>query len=360
MMRKVLGIVILLVVAAAVVIATQVDWSSLQRVAPLKQDWVDVNIFYGGEKSRFLANPQVQKTLERYKVRLHAAKAGSIEQVNQLPVDGKDCLWPSNQIAVELARQAGRPVQSDSNIFNSAMVFYAWRPVTEAFVKAGVAQRNNGVLTVDTFKLVEMVKQQKRWKEDLGLDVYGSVKIFSTDPRRSNSGNMWAGMLANTFNAGNVVSAADLPNVLPQVQAYFRAMGHMEYSSGDIFESFIKQGMGARPIIVGYENQLVEFVIEHQSSRDLIRDKIDILYPTPTVFASHPLISLGGQCQRLEAALQDKDLQALAWKEHGFRSGLLGVDNSPDVLTVGGIPETVNQVIPMPDAAVMKQIIEAL
>lgn len=77
MMRKVLGIVILLVVAAAVVIATQVDWSSLQRAAPLKQDWVDVNIFYGGEKSRFLANPQTQKILERYKVRLHAAKAGS-------------------------------------------------------------------------------------------------------------------------------------------------------------------------------------------------------------------------------------------------------------------------------------------
>jgi hypothetical protein len=101
-------------------------------------------------------------------------------------------------------------------------------------------------------------------------------------------------------------------------------------------------------------------VIEHQQYRDVIRDKIDILYPTPTVFASHPLIALTANCKRLETALQDQDLQALAWKEHGFRSGLLGVSNSPDVLNVGGIPETVNQVMPMPDATVMKQIIDAL
>jgi hypothetical protein len=359
-MRKLLGIFILLAVAAAVVIATQVDWGSLQRTAPVKQDWADVDIFYGGEKADFLANPKTQKILEKYKVRLNAAKAGSIEMATTLPSDGKDCLWPSNQIAVELARQAGKPVLSDSNIFNSALTFYAWRPVTEAFIKAGVAKRENGIITVDTNKLIALVQQQKRWKDDLGVDVYGTVKIFSTDPRSSNSGNMWAGLLANALNGGNVVSATDLPKVLPAVQGYFRAMGYMEHSSGDIFENFLKQGMGAHPVIVGYENQLVEFVIEHQQYRDVIRDKIDILYPTPTVFASHPLIALTANCKRLETALQDQDLQALAWKEHGFRSGLLGVSNSPDVLNVGGIPETVNQVMPMPDATVMKQIIDAL
>lgn len=359
-MRKILGILILLAVAAGVVVATQVDWGSLQRAATVKQDWADVKIFYGGEKTAFLSDPGVRKMLDKYKVRLNAAKAGSIEMATQLPVDGVDCLWPSNQIAVELARQAGRPVLSDTNIFNSPLVFYAWRPVTEAFLKTGVAARHNGVLTVDTLKLAQLVQQQKRWKEDLGLDVYGALKIFSTDPRSSNSGNMWAGLLANTLNGGNVVAAADLPKVLPEVQAYFRAMGYMEHSSGDIFENFLKQGMGARPIIVGYENQLVEFVIGHQEYRDVIRDKIDILYPVPTVFASHPLISLTPNCKRLEDALQDQGLQALAWKAHGFRSGLLGVSNSPDVLDVGGIPATVNQVMPLPEAAVMKRLIDAL
>ena len=359
-MKKILGIIILLVVAAVLVVATQFDWRQLQRAQQSKLDWVDLNIYYGGEKTRFINNPDTQAILERHKIRLNAVKAGSIEQVNQLPVADKDCLWPSNQFAVELARQSGRNVLTDTNIFNSAIVFYAWRPVTEAFIKAGVAERKQGIVTVDTQKLLQLVTQQKRWQEDLGLEVYGTVKVFSTDPRRSNPGNMWAGLLANTFNNGQVVAADDRPTILPKVSDYFEAMGYMEHSSGDIFENFLKQGMGARPIIVGYENQLIEFVIEHDDYRDTIRDKVDILYPTPTIFASHPLISLTAQCDRLVTAFQDKKLQQLAWQEHGFRSGFLGVTNSPDVLNFGGIPATVTQVMPLPAAAVMQDVIESL
>lgn len=359
-MKKLLGIGILLVVALGVVIATQVDWSNLQRSQTARQDWIDIPIFYGGEKTNLLQNAQTKALLERHKIRLQAAKAGSIEMVTQLASDEKACLWPSNQVAVELARQSGKNLLGDSNIFNSAMVFYAWKPVTEAFIKAGIAKRADGIVQVDVQKLVALVQQQRQWQDDLGLNVYGKIKVFSTDPKRSNSGNMWAGLLANALNGGQVVTAQDLDTVLPELTAYFQAMGHMERSSGDIFESFLKQGMGARPIIVAYENQLVEFVIEHQQYRDLIRDKIDILYPTPTVFASHPLISLQADCKRLETALQDPQFQDLAWKEHGFRSGLLGVNNDPDVLNLGGIPETVNQVMPLPDAAVMQRIINAL
>ncbi len=359
-MRKLLGIGILLLVAVGVIVATQMDWSNLQRKMPVKQDWVDVAIYYGGEKSGLLADPEIQKIFQQYKVRVNAAKAGSIEQATQLPVEGKDCLWPSNQMALDLARQAGRSILSDSTIFNSAITFYAWKPVTEALIKAGVANRANGIVQVDTAKLVTLMQAQKRWKDDLGVDVYGTVKIFSTDPRRSNSGNMWAGLLANTLNGGNVVTPDDLPRVLPAVQAYFRAMGYMESNSGDVFDTFLKQGMGAHPIIVGYENQLVEFLLEHQEYQALIRDKIDILYPTPTLFASHPLISLTPACKRLEAALQDPQLQNLAWQRHGFRSGLLGVTNSQEVLNVTGIPETINQVMPLPEARVMKQIMDSL
>lgn len=359
-MRKWLGLSILLLVAGLVMTATQFDWGSLQRAVPIKQDWVNLSIYYGGEKSRFLADPEVQEILARYKIRLDAAKAGSIEQVTQLPITSKDCLWPSNQFAVDLARQSGKPVISDNTVFSSVVTFYAWRPVTDALIKLGIAQRDNNIVTVNTQKLVALVKDNKRWKEDLGLDIYGTVKIFSTDPRRSNSGNMWAGLLADTLNGGNVVNQSDLPRVMPDVQHYFQSMGYMESNSGDVFETFLKQGMGAHPMIVGYENQLVEFVLEHQEYRGVIQDKIDILYPTPTVFVNHPLVALTNNCKRLEAALQDSQLQQLAWQRHGFRTGLLGVTNNPEVLQMGGIPETINQIIPMPDGRVMQQMMDAL
>jgi hypothetical protein len=360
MMKKFLGILILLGIAGAIIVFTATDWGNLQRDKAKDYQWVDINLFYGGEKSQFLKNPDIQKQLEKYKIRLHASKAGSIEMVSQLDTKGKDCLWPSNQIGVELAKQQGKTVLSSTNIFNSAMVFYTWKPVTEALIKAGVAQRKGKITHLDTQKLIQLAQTKKHWKNDLNLDIYGSVKIFSTDPKKSNSGNMWAALLANMLNNGTVVSDASLVNVLPEVQAYFRSMGYMESSSGDIFENFLKQGMGARPIIVGYENQLIEFLIEHQEYQDIIRKKIDIIYPTPTIFASHPLISLTESCQRLDTALQDPTLQQIAWQAHGFRSGLINVENNPEDLGLDTIAETVTQVIPMPSANVMQAIIRAL
>jgi hypothetical protein len=42
--------------------------------------------------------------------------------------------------------------------------------------------------------------------------------------------------------------------------------------------------MGSRPIIVGYEKQLVEFLKQNAASADLIAAKIKVIYPEPTFF----------------------------------------------------------------------------
>ena len=49
---------------------------------------------------------------------------------------------------------------------------------------------------------------------------------------------------------------------------------------------------GAYPIIVAYENQLLEFAAEHREMIVPVRQKLRVLYPRPTVWASHPLIAL--------------------------------------------------------------------
>ena len=356
------GLSLLLVVVVIALGIAQIDWSGLQRDTPERLEPVTVKLYYGGEKSAFLNDAELTELLQKkYKLRLDAHKAGSVEMVSSLDTKTMDCLWPSNQIAVELARASGKTVLDDQNIFNSPVVFYAWDKVTDALVKAGIDELREGAYyVVNLPKLIHMIIDGKRWKEDLGLNVYGPVKIFSTDPRKSNSGNMWAGLLANLLNGGTVVTAETLPEVLPELQKYFRAMGYMEHSSGDIFENFLSQGMGPRPIIVGYENQLVELVLAHPESADYIKDKIRILYPEPTVFSSHPLISLKPACKRLVTALQDKEVQTLAWRAHGFRSGLMGVENDPSVLSVAGIPSNVDLVIPLPRATEMQAIIDSL
>jgi len=361
MNRTILGLILLLLVAGVTVAATQFNlMGMLQRAAPVSP--VTVSIFYGGEKTALLANPKVSDILKtRYGITLDATRAGSVEMVTTLDSTGKDCLWPSNGVSVEMARNAGKTVLADETIFNSPIVLYAWADVADALAKAGVVRTAaDGTLYADVQALGGLITGGKRWKEDLGLNIYGPFKVTSTDPVKSNSGLIWAALLASSLNAGNTPTEADLTALLPKLQAYFASMGFMETSSGDLFENFLKQGMGARPIIVGYENQMVEFVTENQRYADLIKSRIKVIYPEPTIFASHPLISLTATCKRLAEALVDPDLQQIAWAEHGFRTGLIGVTNDPASITVAKLPETVALVVPMPSAKVMTDIVAAV
>ena len=242
MNRSLIGVLILAVVAIGSVVATQIDWDGLRRAAPERRDPVAVSIFYGGEKSRLLQNPAVREIIEqRYKIELDARKAGSVEMATTLDITGMDCIWPSNQIAVALAQQTGKTVRGDDNIFNSPIVFYAWAEVADALVAKKIARpRPDGFLAADVSKIGALIRDKARWQEDLGLNVYGPVKIFSTHPAKSNSGNIWSALLATVFNGGRTPVEGDLDGLLPKITRYFDAMGHMERSSGDIFENFSK------------------------------------------------------------------------------------------------------------------------
>ncbi len=361
MNRTLLGLLILGAVAAISVGATFVDLGSLTRKVE-RRDPIMVSIYYGGEKAALLANPRVADIIvNRYRITLQATKAGSIEMATTLSSAGRDCLWPSNAVAVEMARSSGKTVLGDETIFNSPIVFFAWSEVADALIAKGtVRQGNDGILTADVAAIGQLIESGARWKEDLGVNVYGTFKILSTDPAKSNSGNIWAALLATSLDGGKTPIPADLPVLLPKVRAYFEQMGYMESSSGDIFENFLKQGIGSRPIIVGYENQLVEFLTANASYADLIKSRIRVIYPEPTIFASHPLISLTPKCARLAEALVDPDIQAIAWADHGFRTGLIGVQNDPTAIETAVMPETISLVAPMPSAAVMQAIIKEL
>lgn len=361
MRRSLIGLAVLGVIAAVAMALVALDpGGMMRRVSPRSP--VRVSIFYGGEKSALLADPAVRSIIEdRYRITLDAARAGSIEMAETLDIKGRDCLWPSNALAVDLARAAGRPVAAAQNILNSPVVFFAWSDVAEAMQRKGLVKAGpDGTLTADTAAIAAQIEGGARWREDFGLNVYGPFRIFSTDPARSNSGNIWAGLLATALNGGTPPTAAQTGPLLPRLQRYFDAMGYMESSSGDIFENFLKQGMGARPIIVGYENQLVEFLVANAQYADMIRDRIRVIYPQPTVFASHPLISLTPNCGRLAEALSDPRLQSLAWTGHGFRTGLIGVQNDPADIQVTTLPASVDLVVPMPPMQSMQQVIGAL
>lgn len=242
-----------------------------------------------------------------------------MEMVSQ-DTSGQNFLFPSNQTALELYEQNFGSPKASKIVFNTPLVLYTHTPVAEALKSQGIAGESDGVTTVDMEILTEWIASGKTWA-DIGLpELYGSISVATTDPVKSNSGNMFAGLLANTL-AGGVTSEEDLPEVLPQLQAIFQRLGYMESSSSDLFDQFLKTGMGAKPLIAGYESQLLEFAVQEPETWAQVQEDIVLLYPTPTVWSSHVYIALDDAGAQGAQAFLDEEIQRLAWERHGFRTG---------------------------------------
>ncbi|MBD3306868.1 hypothetical protein GF339_10605 [candidate division KSB3 bacterium] len=352
MKTKIIG-VILLGVIIIVGISYQQFFSREQAVV--------LKGYVGGEKLNFLENPDVQEILRNtYGIALEITKAGSIEMVKEPPTSEIDFLWPSSQVALELFKMNQYPLVKSEIIFNSPIVLYSWDLVTQQLQQEGFVEQEGQTFYVKEFKrLIEEIIDGKTWAE-IGLDaLFGKIAITTTDPTKSNSGNMFAGLLANVLY-GDVVDVDSIQPLLPTIHQIFARLGYMPPSSHDLFQQYLTKGIGDKPIIVGYENQVVEFSLQNEKLWPRVKEKIRILYPRPTVWSSHPLIILNDRANGLIQALQDEEIQAIAWEQHGFRTGLMGVQNDPEVLDIVGIPENITQVIPMPSPAVMDQIITVL
>ncbi|WP_018633703.1 substrate-binding domain-containing protein [Neomegalonema perideroedes] len=350
MKRTLLGLLILGLVAAATVFLTQ-------RRGP---EPLAVSMVYGGEKTAFLENPRLKEILAREGVTLALQRAGSIEMATTLDVAGKDCIWPSSAVAADMARLSGKRPVAVETIFSSPIVLFGWDEVAEAMSAAQLLREREGFLYGDTVAIVRKIMEGARWREDFSLPIFGPFRVLSTDPAISNSGNLWAGLLAIGMNGGEPPDRARMRELTPAIKTYFDAMGYMETSSGPMFEGFLTQGMGARPLISGYENQLVEFVAQNAAAADLIRSRIRVIYPEPTVYASHPMIAMTPACQRLIEILRSKEVQDVAWSDHGFRTGLIGVTNDPAALRLARLPETIAAVAPTPSAEATLDLVEAL
>ena len=350
MKTKLIGLGILVVVMIVAVAYVVINNS---------REVTEISGYVGGEKIGLLEDEEIQEIFrDDYGITIDYAKAGSIDMISA-DQTGRDFLFPSNQTALELYEMAnGEPVKSEI-VLNTPIVLYTREAVAEAMVKAGLINKKDGVYYVDMAALTKAVEDGRTWA-DIGLpQLYGSITVGTTDPTKSNSGNMFAGLVANTL-CGGVADENNVQEILPRLQAIFQKLGYMESSSSDLFDQFLKTGVGAKPLIAGYENQLLEFAVEEPDTWEEIKDDIVMLYPTPTVWSSHVYIALNEKGTAGIDALLDEEVQRLAWEKHGFRTGVYDTPADSKHFDVSGIADEITQVAPMPDADTMEIIIEAL
>jgi len=360
---QVLTIIRSLIVLGMIAIAVLAIFPSISdQIIPTET--ISIECAIGSEKSGFLSNEQVQDILaRRYGLDVSFRRVGSIEQA-YMDTTGLDCLWPSNTSAAEIfGEQNPTANMTQEIIFNSPIVLYSWATIVDALETEGlVTQTSEGIYTADTFQLFdELTGETRQSWADLGVDqLFGNFNIITTDPTRSNSGNMFYALMANALADGNVATLEVMEPLLPTIKEFYDGQGRLEESSGILFEQYIITGIGAHPIIANYESLIIEFAIANREQLDAITEQLRIIYLTPTVWSSHPLIGLTDGGDQLIEALKDPELQQIAWEQHGFRSGLASIQNDVAVFGINGIKPTVTSVIPLPRADALISMLEFL
>jgi hypothetical protein len=322
--------------------------------------------FTGGEKRAFLDDAEVTAALGSFGIVLDARVAGSVEMVREAALLGQNpqFLWPSSAVMVDLARRSGVKIRRDQVVLNSPIVVYSWQAVADGLGRAGlVTLTQDGHYELDLKAFIDAVLKGTNWAE-LGVDaLYGRARIVSTDPNRSNSGFMFAGLALNLL-AGDVATETALTQYGAQVQMLFAAMGLKSSSSGKLFDQYLAGGLGAEPMAVGYENQLVEWILADMARWDRVKANPGarpvLLYPKPTVYSAHPLIVTAEAGDRLPEVLMEPRLQDLAWTRHGFRGPLGAAGGSANSAIAGILPSQVSAVLPLPSAEVMLKLLQLL
>lgn len=251
-------------------------------------------------------------------------------------------------------------VIAGSLTLNTPIVFYSWAPVVDAFINEGIVTVQDGTYYItDMNKLISYILEGKKWK-DIGLnDIYGTINISSTDPVTSSPGTTFYGLLLSIMSGGEILDE-NIEQNLPNLREFYLKSGYMNNTPADLFEGYLKTGMGAKPLIVDYEKSLVEFKNSNPKGFESIKDNIRLLYPVPTVWNSHCIAAFNEKGEKFLKVFDDEEISQIAWQKYGFRTGIAGGNFDTSTLGIEGIPSSIRSVVPGLKMSSYERVVEYL
>jgi len=226
---------------------------------------------------------------------------------------------------------------------NTPIVIYSWEPVVQALIKEKIVTVSDGVYYItDMGKLMNYILEGKKWT-DIGVDIYGSINIGSVDPVTSSPGATYYGLLLSIM-AGGDINDESIRKALPKLKEFYQKSGYMNSTPADLFSMFLKTGMGTKPMIVDYEKSVIDFANSNPTGWEQVKDKVIILYPTPTIWNSHCIAALTEDGKTLIKAFEDEEVGQISWSKHGFRVGVTGGNYDVSKTGIKGIPNEIKQV----------------
>ena len=264
---------------------------------------------------------------------------------------------PADQSKGEAKRDT---VIAGSLTLNTPIVFYSWAPVVDVFINEGIVTVQDGTYYItDMDKLISYILEGKKWK-DIGLnDIYGTINISSTDPVTSSPGTTFYGLLLSIMSGGEILDE-NIEQNLPNLREFYLKSGYMNNTPADLFEGYLKTGMGAKPLIVDYEKSLVEFKNSNPKGFESIKDNIRLLYPAPTVWNSHCIAAFNEKGEKFLKVFDDEEISQIAWQKYGFRTGIAGGNFDTSTLGIEGIPSSIRSVVPGLKMSAYERVVEYL
>ncbi len=213
-------------------------------------------------------------------------------------------------------------VKDGSLTLNTPIVIYSWKQVVDSLIKEEIVTKNDDVYYItDMPKLMNYILEKKKWS-DIGLDsIYGYININSTDPVTSSPGATYYGLLLSILCDGDV-NDENIDESLEKLKTFYIKSGYMNNTPADLFESYLKTGMGSKPMIVDYEKSIIDFANENPNGYAQVKDDIVLLYPVPTIWNSHCIASLTDNGNTYLEVFKNDKVQQIAWQRYGFRTGI--------------------------------------
>lgn len=376
--KTIIGIILFIILIGTIIL---IKYLKDEKGITLSKNLTTVYVATGGGKEDFLQDEDIKKILEKkYKLNvvydtwsngktitkpliresvnlgnqdiIESMKHATNFEINSAGVSKYDALFTSDQRFYDYYKLAPNKELGEADRYtvleggltlNTPIVIYSWGEVVDALIKEKIVTETDGVYYItDMDKLITYILEGKKWK-DIGLNLYGQINIASTDPVTSSPGATYYGLLLSILSEAQVTNE-NVDKNLPKLKDFYTKSGYMNNTPADLFERYLKTGMGGEPMIVDYEKSIIDFANKTPDAFNQVKDDIRILYPTPTIWNSHCFAAFTENGQLLYTALNDPEIGQIAWEKYGFRTGVTG--GTYDVSNIGiGVPQTITSTV---------------
>jgi hypothetical protein len=360
MNKKIIGILVIVATVLAIGLVAWSPWSkkSDDSAGPVNTgDLKTVTGVIGSEKSSFFKDEAVIERFAKLGYQVKATTAGSREIATTVKLDAYDFAFPSSTAAAtKLEEVTGANKTYDP--FYSPMAVATWTPILQQLQKIGVATQTDGVWYIDVPKYLETTEAGTRWSDIEGAaDTYNSsrsILIGSTNISTSNSAAMYASIASYVLNGNNVLSTpAEEEAVAGEVASLFSKQGFTASSSAEPFNDYLTQGIGARPLVMVYEQQFVEQALRPAG----LPNGATIAYLSPTVLSKHVVVPLTDNGDKVgELISTDAELQKLA-AAHGFRTTATEFSDTVAQNQIAGINPNLTNIADVPSFDTLEKLI---